>query len=203
MNAGGRRGFSLVEILVAIAVSTMLFGICVAIYIKASTFKSRSEQLLYLYEKSRGITDRLARDLEGLHVADSDDDGTVKLIDYWELEKEPVAGCSGDRLTFLSATENPGRTDCCTVRYYAEDGKLYRELSDLKGGVAPAGGWPAKPASVLAEGVERLTVSTVPPEPAAGKLPASITITLQLADPDGQPTYRRFTVTLRPGPEEN
>lgn len=199
-----RRGFTLIEIMVAIAVSTLLFGACVAIYINVNKFKSRSEKLLFLHETARGINARLGRDLEGLHVADTDDDGDTELADYFELQKDWEIGKDwGDKLIFLAAVENPGKVDYCTVEYYVKSGKLYRVLS---GGEPPTGGWSADEEDwVLAEGVEKLTVSTVPPPPlpAAGKLPATVTVTLKLADPGGRPAFRHFTVTLRPGSEEN
>jgi prepilin-type N-terminal cleavage/methylation domain-containing protein len=199
---GARGGFSLVEIMVAIAVSALLFGICVAIYVQVSRYKSRSEQLLFVHENARGIEARLSRDLRGLHVADSDGDGDTDPVDYWELESGAM-GSAGDRLTFLTAAENAGRLDYCTVRYYVEGENLYRELSAAKGGAAPVGGWPAKSESVLAEDVQKLTVSTEPAAPAAGKVPATVTVTVKLADPQGQPPYRIFTFSLRPGSEEN
>ena len=197
-----RRGFTLVEIMVAITISAALFGICVAIYINVSKFKSRSEKLLFLHETARGINNRLGRDLEGLHVADTDDDGDTELADYWKLEPGAMGG-AGDRLTFLAAVENPGKVDYCPVAYYVQNGKLYREISDTMGGVAPGGGWPAKADCVLANGIERLSVVTNPATPAAGKLPATVTVTVKLADPGGRPAFRWFTVTLRPGSEEN
>jgi len=188
-------GFTLLEVLVAITVATLLFGICIAIYVSVSRYKSRSEGLLFLHETARGVFARMGRDLGGLHVADSDRDGDTDATDYWE----PAAG----RLTFLTATENPGKLDYCTVGYYLEGGRLYRELSDAKGGSAPTGGWPSKADSVVAEGVQEFTVSTVPAAPAAGRLPASVTVTLKMSDPGGQPAYRLFTATFRLGAEEN
>ncbi len=198
-----RAGFTLIEIMVAIAVSAALFGLCIAIYVRVSRYKSRSEELLFVHENARGILDRMKRDLGGLYVADNDSDGTAQLINYWRLEKAPVAGCSGDRLTFLSAAENPGKLDHCTVQYYVENNKLYRELSSAMGGSPPGGGWPAKDASVLAEDVEKLLVTTTPATPPAETLPSKVTITLQLTDEPGTPPYKVFTVELRPGAEEN
>lgn len=175
--------------MVAIAVSAALFGICVTIYVNAGKFKRRSEQVLYISEEARGIFDRVARDLAGLHVASEAD-----LADYWDLD------AGGGRVKFLAATENPGSLDYCTVEYYVESGKLYRQLSADLGG---AGSFPAKANSVLAEGIRKLTVGTDPESPAAGKVPRTVTITLELDDPGGRPGWRRFTVTLRPGSEED
>ncbi len=185
--------------MVAVLVSAVLFGICVAIYVRVNRYKARSEEVLFIYQAARGIQARMGHDLEGLHVASTDADAATDLAEYWELEKAP-AGCSGDRLTFLTATENPGRLDHCTVSYYVKDAKLYRKLSDSKGGSGP---FPSEADSVLAEGVEKLTLVTEPLTPVDGKLPATVTVTLKLADPGGKPGFRWFTVTLRPGSEEN
>ncbi len=199
-----RRGFTLVEIMVAITISAALFGICVAVYVNVSKFKRRSEKLLFLHETARGINNRLGRDLEGLYVA-----GDTNLIDYWKPEDTEGSGDSKvfHKLTFLTATENPGKVDYCTVAYYVENGKLYREVSDIMGGGPPddppGPTWPDK--GLLAEGVEEIEFSTIPnPDGlSAGKLPATVTVTLKLADPGGSPAFRHFTVTLRPGSEEN
>jgi prepilin-type N-terminal cleavage/methylation domain-containing protein len=193
-------GFTLVEVMVAVLVSAVLFGICVAIYVKVSRYKARSEKVLFIYQTASGIQSRMRRDLGGLHVSSTDADAATDLVEYWQLEKTPVAGCSGDRLTFLTATENPGKLDYCTVSYYVKSAKLYRKLSDSKGGSGP---FSAEADSVLAEGVEKLTLVTEPLVPVDGKLPAKVTVTLKLADPGGKPGFREFTVTLRPGSEEN
>jgi len=195
--AGGRRsGFTLVEIMVAIGVATLLFAICTAIFVQVSRYKAGSEKLLFVTEEANGALSRIARDIEGLHV--SGVAASWPSGDATEINK----------LAFLTATENPGRADYCTVNYYVKldpadrKKKLYRVLSD---GVPPAGvTWPTPEAdSVLAEGVDRLTVSCTPDPPAGGKVPRLVTVTLQMADPDGKPPYRRFTMTVRPGSEEN
>jgi len=192
-RAGNRRsGFTLVEVLVAVSIAVVLCGLCIAIYVKVNAMKSRSEKLLFLTEEANNALGRIARDVEGLYVGD------VTQANYWKLESGVMgpSGTWGDRLTLLAATENAGKADYCTVRYYVENGRLYRELS---GGVQPDAGWPTKDNSVLAEGVEKLTFTAT----GAGKVPQSVTVTLQLSDPGGTPGYRRFTVTLRPGSEEN
>jgi type II secretory pathway component PulJ len=193
----------MLEVLVAVAVSTVLFGICVAMFLQVSRYKSRNEGLLLIEETARGAFDRLERDLTGLHVADSDGDGSVLLTDYWRLEKAPVAGCSGDRLMLLSAVENPGRLDYCTVSYYVKDGRLYRRLSSDLGGEAPTGGWPAESASALAENVNRLVAIPAPAAPADGRLPETLTFTLEMKDAGSAAGVRRFTLVLRPGAEEH
>ena len=191
-----QRGFTLFEVMVAIGVATLLFAICTAIFVQVSRYKARSEKLLFITEEAGGTLDRMARDLEGLYA------GGPALADYWKLETGAM-GTAGDRITLLSATENPGKADYCTVCYYVKSGRLYRVLS---GGVPPGaapGAWPAESESVLAEGVDRLTVSCTPDPPAAGKVPKLVAVTLQMSDPDGKPPYRRFTATVRPGSEEN
>jgi prepilin-type N-terminal cleavage/methylation domain-containing protein len=202
------KGFTLLEVLVAVTVSAILFGLCVAAYVQAGRYKSRSETLLELGVTARGVFDRLAADLEGLHAADSDSapNGTPEVADYWELETGAM-GAAGDRLTFRAATENPGDLDYCTVRYYVENGTLYRELSNLKGG---GGSYPLKAECVLAEGVQAVVFGTSPGEfalaspPSAldGRLPGLLTVTLQLVDPRGRPAFRVYSCTLRPGAEE-
>jgi hypothetical protein len=179
----------------------------VAVYVQVARFKGRSEQLLFTHETARSAFDRLKRDLGGLHVASD-----AAVTDYWELEKSP-AGCCGDRVTFLTATENPGKLDYCTVSYYVikevaggvEHYRLYRELSATKGGLAPDSPpgpvWPDK--SLVADGVLEFKVMSDPATPAVGRLPSSITVTLKLEDPGGRSGYLFFTATFRPGAEEN
>ncbi len=189
-----RRGFTLIEIMVAIAISAVLFGACVAIYINVNKFKSRSEKLLFLHETARGVNVRLGRDLEGLYVSDADDPPG-----YYKVEPSPGGVACGEKLTIRVATENPGKVDYCTVEYYVKSGNLYRVLS---GGEPPTGGWSVVEEDwVLAEGAESIEFSSSSVN--QGEVPTSVTVTLKLADPGGTPAYRHFTVTLRPGSEEN
>jgi prepilin-type N-terminal cleavage/methylation domain-containing protein len=191
-TGNSRSGFTLVEIMVAITVATILFGICTAIFVKVSQYKARSEKLLFMAEEANGALSRIARDLQGLHVADA------TLNNYWHLEPAAM-GTGGDRLTMVSATENAGQADYCTVQYYVANGNLYRLLS---GGI-PNGAWPVEADSILVQGADNITFSTEPAGTSAGKVPARITVSLQMSDPGGQPAYRRFGVSVRPGSEEN
>jgi prepilin-type N-terminal cleavage/methylation domain-containing protein len=200
-RAGNRRqGFTLVEVLVAVSIAVVLCGLCIAIYVKVNAMKSRSEKLLFLTEEANNALGRIARDLEGLYV------GGSTLAGYWKAE-EPD-GALFHKLTVLTATENAGKADYCTVSYYVrldpdKKKRLYRRVSADLGGVAPDAPlvWPDE--AVLVEDADSITFSALPAAPADGKVPQSVTVTLQLSDPGGTPGYRRFTVTLRPGSEEN
>lgn len=192
-------GFTLVEVLVAAALAAVLAAFCALCLVGSISYSRRSEVLLLVHEEARGALDRVARDLEGAFVADAS-----ALGNYWKPED------SGHKLTFLSAVENPGKADHCTVSLYVKpdpaDGKskLYRVLDSSMGGIAPAGGWPGEAASVLAEDVESVTFETDPAVIAGGRLPRLVTVTLVMRYKLGDRTRTRaFTAAVRPGSEEN
>jgi type II secretory pathway pseudopilin PulG len=189
-----RAGFTIIEVVVAIGVAVILFGICGTVFVKVNAFKRRSEQLLFMHQEANGALTRVARDIEGLYVA-----GAAR-TDYWKLESGAM-GAAGDRLTLVCAGENRGRADFCQVQYYVKDGKLYRVLS---GGAPPnpPGSWSLNEADwVLAGGTDIQIQKLYLLASGAGPVPETVTVTLTIADPKFLP--RSFSITVRPGSEEN
>ena len=181
-----RAGFTLLEILVAISIATILFGICITIYVKVNAYKRRSEQLLFVSEEARGILTRIARDIEGLYVSNAAPANCFNV---------PGDATASNKLMLVTAAENDGKADYCKVEYYVDGGHLCRDWREPQ----PDGSWPAAPnATVLAENVDSLTVSAEP----GSLLPKRVTVTVQMTDRDGSPPYRRYTMTVRPGAEE-
>ncbi|MHC4916120.1 MAG: prepilin-type N-terminal cleavage/methylation domain-containing protein [Planctomycetota bacterium] len=192
------RGFSLIEVLVAIAVSTVLFGLCIAAYVQVNKYRRRSEKLLLLSQTARGVNARLARDFECIFVIDDDADGTLEIGDYWK--PEDISGTDGTftKLSFVCATENRSGLDYRAVSYYVSGTSLVRkEAADMAGLSGAA-------ATVIAEGVLAMRFQSTP-DPAAvvaGEVPEHLRVYLKLEDEGSRMGYQHFGVALRPRSEE-
>jgi prepilin-type N-terminal cleavage/methylation domain-containing protein len=185
MTCLSKRGFSLVEMLVAVAISLVLFGICVAAFIKVTRYKRRSEQVLFLSEKARAIFSKMERDISGLHVIS---DSAVAA--YFKI--------NSNRLYMCCALENSLDRDYCMIAYGVSAGHLRRD-EYLVGDPEPSIDlWP-----IFARDAESISFSSVPVSPVAGELPGKISISLRLKDPGAKSGYQEFNLTLCPGSEEN
>lgn len=202
------RGFTLVEVMVAIAVAALLFGICVSFYVLCTRLKRRSEQLLVLHQDAAGILRTVKRDIEGLYVS-----GTA-VEEYYRVEASPGGADCGQKLTVVTATENPGKADYCTISYYVKrrdpadpgSGVLYRVLS---GGQPPDGGWSLDEEDwVLAEGVRSIRFEPDSDSIVDGKVPTAVTVRLRFHDSGGPETAtgdrlpHLFVLKILPGAEE-
>ena len=195
-----QAGFSLIEVLVAISISTVLFGLCIAAYVQVNKYRSRSEKLLLLGETARGVNTRLARDFEGVFVIDDDADGTLEIDDYWKPENIDGGDQTFTKVSFVCATENRSGLEHRAVSYYVDAQKrlIRREAADMAGLSGAAG-------TVLAENVLLVRFQSIPDAGVVvvGQLPKVLRVYLRLEDEGSRMGYRQYGVTLRPCSEEH
>lgn len=193
--SGACAGFTLLELLVAAALTLAVAGAVVGVFVTTNRHRRRSEALLESAASARGALDRIAREVEGCY-ATAYSDGTA-----YAVFQAPAGGeaTEADPLLFTSAAESPGQADFCEATWYARDGMLWRKLR------APGLAAPHQGAKPLARRIGALYVEAA--AHAAGEAPAWVKLTLEVRDPrltrpgdaGGEPRAQLFTVIARPG----
>jgi len=193
-------GFTLLELLVAAALTLAVAGAVVGVFVGLSRHRRRCEALLETAETARAALGLVARGLEGCYATAYTGGTAYKAFEGPSGSETPsdAKATQADPLVFTTAAENPGSADFCEATYFVAAGELRRELRAPGLGAAHQG---AKP---LARRVEALYVESA--AHAVGEVPAWVKLTIELRDPrlvepgsaSGAPRPQFFTILVRP-----
>ncbi|HSH37485.1 MAG TPA: prepilin-type N-terminal cleavage/methylation domain-containing protein [Chthoniobacterales bacterium] len=103
-----RGAFSLVEVLISIAITTVIVVLLFQVFVAAATQWQASDQRIDTFRDARAALHFIARDLSRAHVNASA--GMLRLSDtFGDFAKEAYA---------VTASANSGKSDLCAVGYY-------------------------------------------------------------------------------------
>jgi len=115
------RGFSLVELMVALTLSTFLLGALIVTYVSGRAASGDAESLSRVQENMRFVSDHLLRDVRNAGFRDQ---LTLTFEEYIQIG-EAYAEINGDELTIRYA----GRSHCAQAR---QDFNEFRELTVIE-----------------------------------------------------------------------
>lgn len=206
MLSGGCRGFTLIEILLAIFIFSIIVGTIYASYVGTFRTVNRTQAQAEIYRKARVTLERITEDLESLHYSQIMPD-TTSVEEEAEFlgEEGNLNGFTADSLRFVSwahlvfGAESGGLRKARIYYYVREDeadGSLMLMRRDIpalaekppdeSGGLILCDGLQAvKFAYVDGEGEGQGTWDSTAEElqqnEAAGRIPRIVKITLQFA----------------------
>jgi prepilin-type N-terminal cleavage/methylation domain-containing protein len=133
------RGFTLIELMVAIFISTIVFLVGFAMIASAQRAQLSSSYNLRTAENARLFFDMLERDLAGAYPADYSLSGELNLSRVDFLINHPSAsGSDADTLCFFTKLDHTFSADAVTyVRYYVIKNAKFPERSVLCRDVLP------------------------------------------------------------------
>ena len=151
-----RRGFTLVELLVAIALGSIMLTIVAKIFSQSSKVFSQSDAYIEIYQSARAFFDRFERDVNGIvPVRAWNTTGTARelrgVVGYNNIATNPGSDLNGftdneanqDVVGMLCGGANVHDRPLCWVMYYMNtDGELIRmqesDATQIEGDNLPA-----------------------------------------------------------------
>jgi len=113
----GQRGFTLLELLIVIALMAILWGVAYTMFYQSKKVFSLSNNKLEMYQYARIAMDEISRDLKGAILKDN--------VDYFrsftEGQGPADAKSNNSVLTFLSLTPNGSSTPVTLITYYLKN----------------------------------------------------------------------------------
>jgi prepilin-type N-terminal cleavage/methylation domain-containing protein len=107
MTVRRRRGFTLIEMLAVVVLTTLVLSVAITFFIDLSRASSESVDHMRAGRRATALLDRLARDLEGTYLVKKPK-ATDPLEHPWLFLAESSAGGPGaDRLKFMTRTASP------------------------------------------------------------------------------------------------
>ncbi len=194
MNRAGVKGFTLVELLVAVGITAVLAAVLLGLVTRTVTLWERSASALALENEAALILHHLITDLESAHppVANLDGEPWIEVVLIGEALSElrlivPVAGTSG---------EDNDPTTLREVTYRLADGALFRFERSAGETLAAGYRWATWPPEsneefLLGERVEELSLLFLDRNrdevisPANNTWPVLARVELVLITPDG------------------
>src|SRR3990172_5948483 len=109
------HGFTLVELLIVIALMSILWGVTYALFYQSKNVFSLSGNKLEMYQYARIAMDEISRDLKGATLKDN--------VDYFRSFTTGPADAKSNNsvLTFLSLTPNGSSTPVTLIIYYLKN----------------------------------------------------------------------------------
>jgi prepilin-type N-terminal cleavage/methylation domain-containing protein len=176
-----RDGFTLLEVLVAVAISLIVTGAAVVMFSETEKFRRQAEKRMRYMAQWQSFQALFEREMRGLFDYRGGDLTVFEIVD--NPPPQP------DRITFVAAVDNmldeapkdsAGDADFIEVTYYmsAVKGGLCRKVrAPGQALVTDDDKWLAFP------DVRAFGVSTEPDPLPSGELPSSVTVMLYFADP--------------------
>src|SRR3990167_4334321 len=109
------NGFTLVELLIVIALMAILWGVAYTVFYQSKRVFSLSDNKLEMYQYARIAIDEISRDLKGATLKDN--------VDYFRSFTTGPADAKSNNsvLTFLSLTPNGSSTPVTLITYYLKN----------------------------------------------------------------------------------
>lgn len=112
----GKKGFTLIEILIAMAILTIFIGSLFVVFKNSLEVWKKSEARLTVYQNARIVLEQMSREINCALVNDSTG---IKFVGF--------ASGSGkksqkDEIYFTASFENSGQYDLCTIGYWLDEG---------------------------------------------------------------------------------
>lgn len=110
-----QRGFTLVELVIVIALMAILWGVAYTMFYQSKNVFSLSDNKLEMYQYARIAMDEISRDLKGATLKDN--------VDYFRSFTNGPADAKNNNsvLTFLSLTPNGSSTPVTLITYYLKN----------------------------------------------------------------------------------
>ncbi|HHT9107691.1 MAG TPA: PilW family protein [Candidatus Wunengus sp. YC63] len=110
-----QRGFTLVELVIVIALMAILWGVAYTMFYQSKKVFSLSDNKLGTYQYARIAMDEISRDLKGATITDN--------VDYFRSFTNGPADAKNNNsvLTFLSLTPNGSSTPVTLITYYLKN----------------------------------------------------------------------------------
>jgi len=207
------RGLTLLEILVSVAIISVVMGIIYGAYTSNVEIIKTTRGSSQVYQTARIVMDRMSRDLESAFIGAGSSEELIRpgfLCINQEMDGRPADRLNFAALTYFSPRPNSPGTDLCEIGYYLEEDEerggliLYRRSQigvddDLaSGGVAV----------VFSKNVVGLDLTFQDGEGETfeswdsfegeqkGRLPSLVIIKLLIAEPQGREVT--FTTAVHP-----
>lgn len=182
------QGFTLVELLVVLAIASIVMGGIYSVFIRSNRIYISQEEVVAAQQEARSALDILGREIRMAgFIADNNLPGGFDLITSpaWagnpesDLEIAAVdAAARTTTLAFKSDLDGDGKTDAVRYTYYHSDhatanrrNTLYREVQTWDG---PSGGWNGIGEQLFLENIQSLTFTYQLADGTADAAPANL-----------------------------
>ncbi len=119
------RGFTLIELIVAITLMLMLLGVMLQTFRNANQVSRKTQAWIQIHQNARSLFEFMERDISGAILAGRTGGSTDGK--YFQVEGDTYADGAGsnparnrDNIRLLTRTMNPGYADMAEVAYYLE-----------------------------------------------------------------------------------
>ncbi len=125
MNNNDSRGFTILELVVAMALMLLIVTVLMQAFFNASEAVRRSQAYIETYQTSRVVFDFMERDIEGAILSKYEENGNIK-IGYFEITESSYKDAADNdhdkhALRLLTKTMNPGYARIAEVGYFLQE----------------------------------------------------------------------------------